>query len=394
MALSDYTTQEYFDRKSEVIFGDVHAHIAMSCITYLNLDIFASDSSWIPTTDPLEREEELRRYPLRHYAASTWAYHASKTENAFAISTVLSFLNQANNVIKAVRLDLRLGMLGHRLAEPYSSIHIAAMYGLRCATQRLLDESIPADSRDSLGRTPLFFAALTGELDVVKLLVARDDVSINATSSAPHSITPLVVAVSNSHHPVIKVLLQAGADVGIRALRGTALNIAMRRRGTTATGLLLEAGANPNTLDDQGLPVAFIAATQDLTWPIYRSRTSEEIRASRSELLLLQKHGANLQARDKSQRTLLHLAAEACNYEAVEILLAEGLDPNVVDDMGQTPLQKALSCRPPLETVRCKIRRRFHTAQSAIVQLLSESELKIDGHSSAHTELEANTMHR
>ncbi len=384
MVLPDYTTQEYFDRKREVLFGDVHAHIAMSCITYLNLAMFAGDSSWRPTTDPLEREEGLHHHPLRHYAASTWAYHASKTENVLAMDAVSNFLNQANNVIKAVRLDFRLGTLGHRLAESFSGIHIAAMYGLRYAMQRLLDQGIPADSRDSLGRPPLFSAAANGKLDVVALLIARDDVNINATSNAPHSITPLVAAVSNRHHPVIKILLQAGADVSIRSLHGTALIIAMRRRDATATGLLLDAGANPNTVNEKGLPVAFIAATQDLTWPINRSRTHEEIRASRSILQLLQKHGADLRARDESRRTLLHLAAEACNYEAVEIFLAEGLDPTAVDDKGQTPLQKALNCQPPLETVRYKIRRRFHAAQNAIVLLLSESEVRIDGHSPTH----------
>ena len=98
----DYTTQEYFDRKGESLFGNADAQIATSCITYLSFTTFADAGSWISVDDVLQREEEYCHHPLTHYAASNWAKHARKVTEANVINAVLSFLNQTNNVIRAV----------------------------------------------------------------------------------------------------------------------------------------------------------------------------------------------------------------------------------------------------------------------------------------------------
>ena len=375
MAHSDYTTQEYFDRNREVLFGDAHAKIATSCITYLNFTTFAHADSSVPTNDPFEHSEELRRYPLTRYAVSTWAHHARMTEDRIFMDTLLSFLNYKHNVGRAIRLEPQLGRYSRRPAEQSSPIHIAAMYGLRHAIQRLLDEGTSADFRDSRGRTPLFLAAMMGEADVVKLLLARDGVDINAQTESPYPMTPLYVAAEGGHLEVLRTLLQGGADVNLRSWRGTALNRAVSSSNATSTELLLEASADPDTRDENDNPVVFEAAKVLET---YDSHPAAQI------LKLLHKHGANLKARDNSQSTLLHVAAEACNLEAVEMLLAEGLDPDVVDRMGQKPLQKVLDCLPPPYSKSLKERDEFHTRQKAIVRLLSESRSRLD--SNEHSE--------
>lgn len=265
------------------------------------------------------------------------------------MDTLLSFLNQPKNVLRAVRFNLQLGgesldlterFLGMHITAMYGfryrllDIHVAAIYGLRYATQRLLDEGTLADSCDSQGQTPLFLAAMTGEVGVVTLLVARDDVNVNAQNHSPYSLTPLIVAVEGSHHQVMRVLLQGGADVNLRSLHGTALNCAIRSLSMISIRLLLEAGADPDVLDDNGVPIIFQAMR---LWFDF-DKSGPEI----SLVELFHKRGANLKAKDKSQRTLLHLAAEACDHEAVQVLLAEGLDPGVIDDMDRTPFQIAL----------------------------------------------------
>ena len=234
---------------------------------------------------------------------STWEHHAQKTDDTLAVDTLLKFLNKPNNVIRAVQLspDLRWYSVGH--AEHLSGIHLAAMYGLKTATQKLLDAGASADSRDCSGRTPLFLAA------------------------------------EGSHHQVVRALLQGGAEVNVRSWRGTALNCAVSSCNITSTQLLLEAGADPDTRDEEGTPVIFDAAKVRLE--------TDEMAPTAQFVKLLQKHGANLKARDTSQRTILHVAAEECNLEAVQMLLAEGLDPDVIDDTGLTPLHKVLDCLPP-----------------------------------------------
>ena len=369
MTYSDYTAQEYFDRNKESLFGDAQAKIAMSCITYLGFTTFAHPDSTVPANDPLEHGKEFRRYPLTRYAASTWAHHARMTEDKTVMDNLLSFLNRKNNVDRAIRLEPQLGGYSRRPAGQSSAIHIAAMYGLRHATQRLLDEGIPADFRDSRGRTPLFLAAMMGEVDVVKLLLARDDVDINAQTEPPYSMTPLYVAAESSQPEVLRILLQGEADVNLRSWRGTALNRAVSSSNAISTELLLEAGADPNSRDENDNPAIFEAA---------KVLEMCDSRPATRTVKLLHKHGANLKARDSSQSTLLHVAAEACNIEAVRMLLAEGLDPDIADNLGQKPLHKVLNSLPPPYSKSLKERDEFYAGQEVIVRLLSESRFRLD----------------
>ena len=339
----------------------------------------------IPANDSNGNAEEFRRYPLTLYAVSNWADHARMTEDTTLTDTLLSFLHSKNHVSRAVRLEAYLGvsragptsplarplraMPGGFRCYPFkesSAIHIAAMYGLTHAMQRLLDEGTSAELGNSRGQTPLFLAALMGEEDVVKLLLARDDVDINARTQPPYSMTPLYVAAENSHLEVLRTLLQGGADADLRSWRGTALKCAVNSNNPASTELLLEAGADPDSRDENDNPVIFRAAEA-----IGRCDSSPPAGVFK----LLHKHGANLEVRDNSQSTLLHVAAEACNVEAVEMLLAEGLDPDAVDRMGQKPLHKVLDC---LRLYSLKRRDEFHARQSAIVQLLSESVSRLD----------------
>ena len=285
------------------------------------------------------------------------------------MDTLLSFLNQKNNLIRAVRLEPQLGGYNHRPAERFSAIHISAMYGLRHVTRRLLDEGVSAASRDSCGRTPLFLAAMTGEMGVVELLAARDDVDINTQTDSPYSLTPLYVAADGSHHEVVRLLLQGGADVNLRSWHGTALNCAVRSRNASSVELLLEAGADPDTRDEKDTPVILEAARV--------SETNDSCPTAQF-VKLLHKYGAKLTARDASQSTLLHVAAEACNLDVVQMLLGEGFDSEAVNDMGQTPLHKALDCLPPPYSKSAKERIEFDARHSAIVRLLVENKSYFD----------------
>ena len=213
-----------------------------------------------------------------------------------------------------------------------------------------------------------------GEEDVVKLLLARDDVDINTRTEPPFSMTPLYVATKGGHLEVMRILLQGGADIKIWSSEpwsrgGTALNCALSRLDAASTELLVEAGADPDSRDENDSPVIFRAAKVPRT---NSSRSAAQI------VKLLHKHGANLEVRDNSQSTLLHVAAEACDLDAVEMLLAEGLDPDAVDRMGQKPLDRVLDRLPPLFPKSVTARDEFHARQSAIVQLLSKSVSRLD----------------
>ncbi len=70
-----------------------------------------------------------------------------------------------------------------------------------------------------------------------------------------------------------------------------------------------------------------------LTGFLYLARTG-----SLADLKQMQKLGADIHATDNAGRGALHYAAAATNPDAVEWLISEGIDPNVEDHTGTTPL--------------------------------------------------------
>src|SRR4051812_22415159 len=78
-----------------------------------------------------------------------------------------------------------------------SAVHLAASFGLKYAVHRLLEKGFAVDSKDDWGRTPLSVAAENGHLEVVRLLLSRDDVE--ADSEDKSGRTPLSRAAAEGH---------------------------------------------------------------------------------------------------------------------------------------------------------------------------------------------------
>lgn len=107
-----------------------------------------------------------------------------------------------------------------------------------------------------------------------------------------------------------------------------ALHIAIGQQDRTEVTRLLESGADPNEVDNEG-------------------RTALHVTAEEGQTSLLQdliRHGVNinLDERDKDGRTPLHVAAEKGNAEAAKALIENGADVNVKEYVfGYTPLHSA-----------------------------------------------------
>lgn len=90
-----------------------------------------------------------------------------------------------------------------------TALHIAVSRSDAAWMRFLLDEGADPDSRDGRGNTPLILAALRGYRDGVVTLLAFK-ASVNASNDAGE--TALVKAVQARSEPVVKALLDAGAD--------------------------------------------------------------------------------------------------------------------------------------------------------------------------------------
>jgi ankyrin repeat protein len=124
----------------------------------------------------------------------------------------------------------------------------------------LLDNGVRTEQADGTGRTPLRFAAGTGKVDILDLLLTHH---ANSNSRDQDGMSVLMAAVENEDLVAMQRLIRAGADVNARNLKGrTALMYAARRNGPdpAVVRYLLAHGADVNAKDNEG------KTAEDLVW--------------------------------------------------------------------------------------------------------------------------------
>ena len=241
--LVHYTTQEYFERIRESWNPRAQQEIASSCLTYLSFKTFASGAS----RSDEEFEVRLAENVFYDYAATHWVHHV-RTVQKDVFQLALPFLQNDALVASTSQIMSVKGVSyrkpGQYFVKQMTGLHITAAYGLLFLLEELLcvvdlKGLIQADSRDSNGRSPLSYAAESGQEAVVKLLAERDDVEMNSRdkygrsplswaaregrevtvelllgnscvdndSRDRYGQTPLLMAASNGHENVLKLLL-------------------------------------------------------------------------------------------------------------------------------------------------------------------------------------------
>lgn len=157
----------------------------------------------------------------------------------------------------------------------------------------------------------IFEAATVGALDRVEgWIVAQPDL-INAY--APDGFQPIGLAAFFGHQPVVELLLRVGAEVDSpskNAMRVRPLHSAIANRRTTIAKLLIEHGADVNSVQ-----------ADDFT-PLHEAAQNGLLELTQ----LLLERGARVNARLSNGKTPLTLAIEAHHVEVEELLRRYGAE--------------------------------------------------------------------
>ena len=181
------------------------------------------------------------------------------------------------------------------------------------AVRALLSQRVDVNGRAEDGATALLWAAHWNDLEVAELLI-RAGADVNAANDL--RITPLSLACTNGNASFVQRLLTAGANPNTPIATGETPIMTCAMSGSAgAVQALIARGADVNAKEPvQGQTALMWAALE---------HHPDVVKA-------LVEHGADLRAHTKKGFTALHFAARDGDIESARLLVAAGLDVNIV----------------------------------------------------------------
>ena len=213
--------------------------------------------------------------------------------------------NDATPLMWAAAADLvkrRIKMGMHEPPRPEDKVEI---------TKVLLKAGAELNHKNSWGGTALQWAADSGNVEVVKLLVdAKADVTIGDQTG----LTPLIVAANNEgpqFPQIVKILVGAGASVADRDSAGqTPLIASTNSLKPDTAAFLIQSGAEVDARDAEGYTALM--------------RAAQLARAETLQVLL--KAGANPNAKNNEGTTVLAVAKKAEFPNIIDLLVKAGAE--------------------------------------------------------------------
>jgi ankyrin repeat protein len=238
-----------------------------------------------------------------------------------------------NGDIKLVKLLLDHG------AKP-NGLFGATDKGHANIVELLLDHGADPNSTDRPGTCVLYEAAKVGAADVVKVLLRR---GADVNTSLGQRVTALHYAALGGNPATIRLLVDKGLTTNAADFLGrTPLHWAALQGRAKSVEAILEIGASPDIPDTNGYTPLLVASN------CFHTFESPEVFGETVDLLL--NAGADINARDRTGKTTLHLIIGGRGWgdiptAALRILVDRGVDVSVPDNTGRTALMVGLRRR-------------------------------------------------
>ena len=269
-------------------------------------------------------------------AASTGVNHVSSAGHAPLHIAVA----QSNIDIVDLLLDQDVN-LNCKTINRQTPLHIAVDNGNEAIIQKLLACKADPNAKDVLGNTSLHVAVQLRN-DIRPWLLGEDEPCSN--------ISPLPASYHSCSMQTVQAIIECGAVVNaVNNRRQSALWLACSDGQEDLVKILLDRGADPNTLDKNGdtcLHASILGY------------------CSTETLQNMIAHNANVNAVSKDGSTPLLLACSTAQASSVRCLLKAFADPSIADGGGDTCLHQAIAADCSTETLERII---YHGADVNVV---------------------------
>ena len=258
--------------------------------------------------------------------------------------------------------------------EGWTPLHYAS-YGnsVVAISEFFVGRGADIHARDFQGVTPLHLAVFQSPNIAVMAYLLSVGADINAKTNGGH--TPLHAALSSKNLSlmVLQYLLQRGADINAKDEDGeTPLHVAVSCRASREVHLhLILNGADVRALDNKGRKPSDLFDFSELVknWEfcvLWLLHDPELVNIRREDGFTLLHHyantskvgamafvlerGINVNVLDDCGRTPLHVAVGLCHYNtSLHFLISQGADASIKDHQGKTPLDCAAGFGLPVD---------------------------------------------
>ncbi|MEP6020633.1 MAG: ankyrin repeat domain-containing protein [Paracoccaceae bacterium] len=255
-------------------------------------------------------------------ASHLWPCHNLCDEDFWSASP------SSNDVVAEIGLFTNLSSTDDRGRTP---LHFAAVSDDPQIVHVLLEHGASIDAVADFGWTALTLSSITrprdqskNQAEIMKLLLSKG-ADPNFVSGS-HNNAPLHMTAGDAAPNVIETLVAAGAEVNQKNRLGDSpLSIALRRNSVDSARVLIKAGAN---IKEPGLFYDAVTGSTDALGLLLDAGADPRV-----------DHGVGL--------TGLHAFSRNDDVSALEALLAAGADINAQSQNGRTPLSSVLSFADP-----------------------------------------------
>ena len=231
-----------------------------------------------------------------------------------------------------------------------TALMLAVKHHDNSAVSVLLPNGANPDMPDSDGFTPLMVACKSGNSALVSQLLNK---GAEPNVSSPNHQSALDIACYDSNYDMMDLLLEHKADPYFQD--NNPLMIVLNKKDATGLQILLNPkyGIDPNLILPSGQTLLHFAAENN--WV--------------EVISLLLANGANCDVCGNEGNTPLIIATKNCEMSSVEILLRNGADANIKDHNGDTALHFASSS----EIVKLLL---THKAQPNVIDIMGYTPLQ------------------
>ena len=406
--LNHRKAQEYFDKTRDRWFANASANLARTSLHYMSLGELAKPCGGI--CEDTKFDARKKAYPLIEYVYVFWGDHAHEAElHAETQTAAFQYVSDPDKIAAWTQAAWYLNSTERAewdIRKGANALLVCAWFGLTNVVSKLLDEGLDVNAADpTYKQTPLMYACRRGQsatvakllehgadvnqynqrssvalfeavengnIETVELLLAKQELDINAVHFQRGNRTALMLAAQDGNLQIVNALLnQQSAKADQKDPDGnTSLSLASIAGQTDVVASLLERkDININSQNSKGATALIAAATAQgsrneneahyfIALSLLMNDADSSIKdgegggtalmravdsGNEAMVKLLIEYNADVGIHDDLERGLLHSAAINGQEAIVTLLLTTHLNVNAQDKNGKTPLHDA--CR-------------------------------------------------